>query len=147
MISAGIVCAGGSDAPIETSNPFQGIYDAMFRCKENTPVSECFNIEERLSFPVALQLYTLNGAFAAKEENYLGEIRPTYAADFVILEFDVIADASKLLAENLVQSVWVNGKEMYSPSQNPNLLAAISNRTNPSAPGKNGKIRICKCCR
>jgi predicted amidohydrolase YtcJ len=24
MIDAGIVCAGGSDAPIETSNPFQG---------------------------------------------------------------------------------------------------------------------------
>ncbi|ETV94660.1 hypothetical protein, variant 1 [Aphanomyces invadans] len=56
MIDAGIVCAGGSDAPIETSNPFQGMYDAMHRTAPLDDPLEC------LSFPHALQLYTLNSA-------------------------------------------------------------------------------------
>ena len=28
---SGVWCAGGSDAPIESCNPWTGIYDAMFR--------------------------------------------------------------------------------------------------------------------
>ncbi|KAH9111792.1 hypothetical protein LEN26_013388, partial [Aphanomyces euteiches] len=54
MIKAGIVCAGGSDAPIETSNPFQGMYDAIHRSAPLDDPQEC------LTFTQALQLYTLN---------------------------------------------------------------------------------------
>ena len=30
----GIICAGSSDAPVETANPLQGIFDAMTRFSE-----------------------------------------------------------------------------------------------------------------
>ena len=28
---SGVVCAGGSDAPVEPAEPMKGIYDAIFR--------------------------------------------------------------------------------------------------------------------
>ncbi|KAE9119513.1 hypothetical protein PF005_g8287 [Phytophthora fragariae] len=71
MLENGVACAGGSDAPIETCNPFQGIYDAIYRHKLNRP-QDVFLPEEQLSFDEALALYTKGGAFAAMEEDALG---------------------------------------------------------------------------
>lgn len=31
LMTEGIICAGGSDSPVENWNPFWGIYDAVFR--------------------------------------------------------------------------------------------------------------------
>ncbi|CAM9595850.1 unnamed protein product [Discosporangium mesarthrocarpum] len=31
LLQAGVVCAGSSDAPVETQNPLKGMYDAVFR--------------------------------------------------------------------------------------------------------------------
>ncbi|EGZ24670.1 hypothetical protein PHYSODRAFT_554756 [Phytophthora sojae] len=131
MLENDVVCAGGSDAPIETCNPFQGIYDAIYRYKPNQP-QDVFLPEEQLSFDQALALYTKGGAFAAMEEDALGEIAPGFRADFVVLRRDVTQDHAALVSRDLVESVWVNGKKSYHNS----LL-----------PGKNGPMRVCRCCR
>ena len=40
---AGIVCAGGSDAPVEAPEPMKGIYDAIYRpIGERVPGHEVF---------------------------------------------------------------------------------------------------------
>ncbi|KAG2523664.1 hypothetical protein BBO99_00003583 [Phytophthora kernoviae] len=112
MLENGVACAGGSDAPIETCNPFQGIYDAIYRHKPNRP-EDVLLPEEQLSFAEALSLYTRGGAFAAMEENYLGQIAPGFCADFVVLRQDVTEDHAALVAPDLVESVWVNGRKTY----------------------------------
>ncbi|OQR92014.1 hypothetical protein ACHHYP_04127 [Achlya hypogyna] len=140
MQAAGIVCAGGSDAPIETSNPFQGLYDALYRAAPGT-TNFLDAPEQRLSFPEALQLYTLNGAFAAKEEHQLGQLDVGFLADFVVLNHDVVADAIKLLAPDILHSVFVHGRKRHDGGTAPKLPVA------PGLPGRNGKIRICRCCR
>ena len=151
MLDNGVVCAGGSDAPIETCNPFQGIYDAIFRAKPSDPDS-VFLPEQRLSFPEALALYTRNGAYAAMSEQSLGSLAVGFKADFVVLQHDVSVDPSKLLEPNLVQSTWVNGKKTFEASgaaENNSIEGGGGAPLDPSGtqmPGKNGRIRICRCC-
>ncbi|RHY43518.1 hypothetical protein DYB38_006232 [Aphanomyces astaci] len=135
MTRAGVVCAGGSDAPIETSNPFQGMYDAMHRRAPLDDPRECF------AFPHALQLYTLN------EEARLGELAPGFQADFVVVKYDLVAnDASKLLANDLLQRVFVQGIERYNATTRPPVSSPLAIQAS-GLPGKNGQIRICRCCR
>lgn len=61
-----VYVAGGSDAPIESPNPFTGIYDAMFRTNkkriksaESEEAEIIFKPEECLSFSQALWVYTV----------------------------------------------------------------------------------------
>lgn len=62
---SGVYVAGGSDAPIESPNPFTGMYDAMFRTNKNRLKSSegdaeiVFKPEECLSFSQALWIYTI----------------------------------------------------------------------------------------
>ncbi|ETO61853.1 hypothetical protein F444_20183 [Phytophthora nicotianae P1976] len=110
MLDNGVTCAGGSDAPIETCNPFQGIYDAIYRHKPNRP-EDVFLPEEQLSFHEALALYTKGAAFAAMQDNVLGQISPGFYADFVVLRKDVSEDHAALVMPGLVESICVAGKK------------------------------------
>ncbi|EQC39539.1 hypothetical protein SDRG_02976 [Saprolegnia diclina VS20] len=142
MMDHGILCAGGSDAPIETSNPFQGLYDAMHRAAPGTS-NFLDSPAQQLTFASALQLYTLNGAFAANAETRLGHLDAGFYADFVVLNHNVATDATKLLAPDVLHSVYVHGIKRHERDGNapPNLPPA------PGLPGRNGKIRLCRCCR
>lgn len=145
MVARGIVCAGGSDAPIETCNPLQGIYDAVYRHKPGQP-QDAFLPHEALSFAQALSLYTTNGAFAAMEEQRLGRLAPGFHADFVVLQSDVTQDHAALLDVDVVRSVYVSGRRTYAAGQ-----ATVEDPrfdfTQSSLPGKNGAhVRICRCC-
>lgn len=148
MLNNGIVCAGGSDAPIETSNPFQGIFDAIYRHKPDQP-DDVFLPEEALTFNEALSIYTRSGAFAAMEETRLGQLAPGYRADFVVLRADVTEDHKALLRQDLVDSVWIDGVASYQfdhdGASQPSLQAHDLSQS--SLPGKNGSIRLCYCCR
>ena len=146
LLGSGVVCAGGSDAPIETCNPFRGMYDAIYRYKPDH-LEGVFLPEERLTFDEALALYTKGGAFAAMAENTLGQIAPGFCTEFVVLRSDVTQDHSALMSSNLVSSVWVNGKQTYQSKSH--LAVAIESQPdfNNSVflPGKNGHLRLCQC--
>lgn len=147
MLARGIVCAGGSDAPIETCNPFQGIYDAIYRHKPGQP-HDVFLPDEALTFAQALALYTTNGAFAASEETRLGQLAPGFLADFVVLRRDVSTDHDALLDPDVVESVYVQGSRTYEfdPAARTSSEQAFD-FTQSSLPGKNGQhVRICRCC-
>lgn len=146
MIKSGIVCAGGSDSPIETCNPFQGMYDAIYRHKPGQP-QDVFLPEEKLTFDEALEIYTKNGAYAAMEETRLGQLTPGYLADFVVLQKDVTQDHSALLEPDLVRSVWIGGAKTYAFDPEANAKDPAFDFSQSSLPGKNGPhVRICRCC-
>lgn len=149
LMNSNIICAGGSDAPIENCNPFQGIYDAMFRCEPGQMSEEFLNHEECLSFVEALLMYTKNGAFTVMDEHHLGEIKSTFKADFVVLQEDVTEDHSKLRNTNLVDSVWVDGIERFNANEN--RFEEVESNFNlqfrkSDLGGKNGRIGFCPCC-
>jgi len=140
LIDSNVVCAGGSDSPVETVNPFQGMYDAMYRAP---PGQSCnFLPHEKLTFEEALQIYTKNAAYAAGQENKLGSLSVGYFADFIVLPLDVVHDPNLLLKVKPSQ-VWVNGVRRTPLDTN----IEETNISGLYAEGKNGRIRVCTCCR
>ncbi|OGO11277.1 MAG: hypothetical protein A2Y53_03350 [Chloroflexi bacterium RBG_16_47_49] len=79
----------GSDAPVESPNPFWGIHAAVTRRQaDGTPSADGWYPEQRLNVTEALQAYTTGPAFAAGKENVLGRLAPGYLADLIVLNDD-----------------------------------------------------------
>jgi len=84
LLQAKVPLAFGSDAPIETLNPWEGLFAAITR-KQNLWEPPFFP-EEKLEIKEALKAYTQGAAFAAFEEGQIGELTPGKWADFLVLK-------------------------------------------------------------
>lgn len=90
QLDAGAVLAFGSDAPVESPNPFWGLYAAVTRRRaDGTPGPDGWYPQERLDMQAALQAYTLGAAYAAGMEDRLGHLTPGCLADLIVLEKDL----------------------------------------------------------
>jgi hypothetical protein len=79
----------GSDAPVESANPFWGLHAAVTRQRSNgEPGPDGWHPEQRLSLSEALAAYTLNPARACGLGNIYGKIAPGYLADLIVLPRD-----------------------------------------------------------
>lgn len=88
IMDHGVICCGGSDAPIEPVDPILGIYAAVTRCDLSGQPSGGWHPAEKLTVAEALTLFTKNAAYAAYEEDYKGQLKPGMLADFVVLDRD-----------------------------------------------------------
>jgi hypothetical protein len=89
QLEHGAVLAFGSDAPVESPNPFWGIHAAVTRHRaDGTPGSQGWYPAQRLSVAEAFQAYTAGAAYAAGMEDRLGRLAPGYWADLLVLEAD-----------------------------------------------------------
>ncbi len=112
LLDAGANLAFGSDAPIEVSDPFLGLYAAVTRRSEidGAPGPEGWYPEQRLTLIEALGAYTLGAAYAAGLEQQLGLLAPGYYADLVELDRDIFKLPPPALLETQVVRVMVNGE-------------------------------------
>ena len=79
--------AFGSDAPVESPNPFWGLHAAVTRQRINgKPGPSGWYPDQRITLEQALHAYTYGPAFAAGLEKKLGKLLPGYFADMNILE-------------------------------------------------------------
>jgi predicted amidohydrolase YtcJ len=92
------ILAFGSDAPVESPDPFAGLYAAVTRRRaDGSPGSDGWYPSQRISRWQALQAYTLGPALAAGVENHVGKLSPGYFADLLVLEQDpFVCDAGQL---------------------------------------------------
>ncbi|UOR11920.1 amidohydrolase [Halobacillus amylolyticus] len=111
LLDAGIVCAGGSDAPIEEINPLLGIRAAVDRRASYD--NQVYQTEERLSVYEAISLYTKGSAYAIGREDLQGMIETNFVADFTILDRDLFALKPHELADAMVTMTVVDGEIMY----------------------------------
>jgi predicted amidohydrolase YtcJ len=86
QLKYGAALAFGSDAPVESPNPFWGIHAAVTRQQEDGPASRAWYPEQRLSISEALQAYTIGAAYAAGREHEQGRLSPGFLADLVVLD-------------------------------------------------------------
>jgi len=103
--------AFGSDAPVESPNPFWGIHAAVTRRRQDgSPGPNGWYPEQRLTLPDALHAYTTGAAFAARMEKYLGTLTPGYLADLLVLDEDpFITDIDNLFTLKPIGTM-VNGE-------------------------------------
>ncbi len=114
LLEYGIKCCGGSDAPVDTPNPFNGIYAAVTRKKlDNTP-EDGWLPKQKISVWDAIRLYTHGAAFAEYQEHQKGLLNPGYLADFILLDKDPFRISPEELINIQVQKTYLGGKEVYS---------------------------------
>lgn len=107
----------GSDAPVESPNPFWGLHAAVTRQnRDMQPGGDGWYGEQRLSVYDAIACYTREAAYAAGMESKLGRIKAGYLADMIILEQDPFKLSPEKLWEiepvaTMVGGDWVYGEE------------------------------------
>ncbi len=85
----GASMAFGSDAPVESPNPFLGLHAAVTRRRpDGQPGLAGWHPEQKLSLDEALNRFTVGPAFATNQEKRLGRLTPGYLADLIILDQD-----------------------------------------------------------
>jgi predicted amidohydrolase YtcJ len=79
----------GSDAPVESPNPFLGLHAAVTRCRvDGSPATDGWYPEQRLTVGESLEAFTSGAAYAAGMDHYLGRLSVDYLADLIVLEID-----------------------------------------------------------
>ncbi len=87
---AGVLIAGGSDAPIQSANPFVGMYAAVTRkCEDSQPAGGYFP-ENSITREQALLAYTIQGSYAVFADKTRGSLEPGKNADLAILDRDIL---------------------------------------------------------
>lgn len=85
----GAALAFGSDAPVESPNPFWGLYAAVTRRRpDGSPGPDGWIPQEKLTLAEALTAYTEGPAYAAGLEAESGRLTPGFWADLILLETD-----------------------------------------------------------
>jgi len=89
QIDHGAVLAFGSDAPVESPNPFWGLHAAVTRRRlDGSPGPDGWYPEQRLSLLEALRGFTYGPAYTARIDDRLGKLAPGYLADLLVLDQD-----------------------------------------------------------
>ena len=91
LARAGATLVSGSDLPVESCDPFLGIYAAVTRKNLRGEPAGGWLAEERMSRDAALRSYTLDAAYAAFEEETHGSIAASKSADFIVIDRDVLS--------------------------------------------------------
>lgn len=89
QLNHGAPIAFGSDAPVESPNPFLGLHAAVTRRRaDGSPSADGWYPEQKLTLAEALSAYTLGAAYAANAEHRLGKLAENYLADLIVLDQD-----------------------------------------------------------
>ena len=113
QLDFGARLALGSDAPVESPNPFWGLHAAVTRRRaDGSPSPDGWYPEQKLTLSQAWEGYTLGPAYAAGMETRLGRLAPDHLADLIVLELDPFTcDPDDLLtmqpAATMVNGEWV----------------------------------------
>ncbi len=92
LLDSGAHLAFGSDAPVESPNPFWGLHAAVTRCRMNgEPQAQGWRPTQRIPLIEALKSFTTGPAYAAGLENHLGKLCMGYLADLIVLDSDPFA--------------------------------------------------------
>jgi predicted amidohydrolase YtcJ len=114
QIQRGAVLALGSDCPVETLDPLQGLHAAVTRRRaDGSPGPEGWYPAQRLSLAEALRGYTMGPAYAAGMQDRLGTLSPGSLADLTVLDRDLFAiDAMEILHAQVLATV-TGGRFVY----------------------------------
>jgi len=112
LYDAGALIAGGSDWGVSTFNPFEAMEHGITRCEARG--REPLLPEQALTLQTVVDAYTINAAFALKQERTTGSLEPSKRADFIVLDRDIFAIDPFDLHETRVLSTYLDGREVYA---------------------------------
>jgi predicted amidohydrolase YtcJ len=110
LAKAGTTIVFGSDAPIETPDPFKAIQAAVTRQRGDNP--ESFYPKERMNIKQAVRAYTSDAAYASGREKVLGTLEPGKLADFICLSDDLFQVRADEIGRLKVKRTFIGGREI-----------------------------------
>ena len=113
IAAAGGVLAFGSDAPVESPDPFAGLAAAFTRQDAAGAPFGGWRADESVSREDALLGFTHGGAYAGFAEDRFGRLAPGLWADFVIVDRDPFLATPAELRQTRVLQTWVGGERAY----------------------------------
>ena len=114
QLEMGATLAFGSDAPVESPNPFWGLHAAVTRQRpDGKPGAAGWFPEQKLAFHDALQGFTVGASFAAGTEKKTGKLSPGYLADLILCDIDPYHCEAHQLRDITPRTTMVAGKWVY----------------------------------
>lgn len=113
LMDRGFICGGGSDSPVDSADPFLGIYTAVARKLPDDPKEGGYLPDEKLSNFDAIRLYTTEAARVLGQEDRRGMIAPGHFADFTIVDRDLERLPEDEIMETNVLMTVVDGDVQY----------------------------------
>jgi len=110
LMKTGAIIANGTDAPVEDVDPIASYYASVSRKLADGQV---FFPDQRMSRMEALKSYTINGAYAAFEEENRGSLKPGKYADITVLSKDILKVPEDEIPSARVVYTIVGGKVLY----------------------------------
>jgi predicted amidohydrolase YtcJ len=87
LLKSGAMVVFGSDAPIETLDPWRGIHAAV--CRKRVGSKESWYPEEKVTVAEAVSGFTCWASYASYEENLKGSIEAGKLGDMVVISQDI----------------------------------------------------------
>jgi predicted amidohydrolase YtcJ len=105
--------AFGSDWPVVTLNPWEGVQTAVTRQTSEGKPESGFVPSERLSVAEAVAAYTLGAAFAGRREKTEGSLESGKAADLIIVSQNIFEIDRHRIDKTEVLTTIVGGRVVY----------------------------------
>jgi predicted amidohydrolase YtcJ len=116
LLRSGTRLAAGSDWPVSSPDPLQGIHVAVNRLAPDGDGAPVFLPGERLSLTDALTAYTAGSAYVNHLDD-TGRIQVGALADLVVLDRDPFDGPTAEIAETGVALTYVGGEAVYAAQE------------------------------
>jgi predicted amidohydrolase YtcJ len=103
----------GTDFPVEDISPYKTFFAAVVRQDGKNFPAGGFQTENALSREETLRGMTIWAAKAAFEEKEKGSLEKGKAADFVIMDTDLMNCDVKNILKATVNQTYINGKSVF----------------------------------
>jgi predicted amidohydrolase YtcJ len=113
LVRAGATLAAGSDWPVSSPAPLEGIHVAVNRKGPGTADDRVFLPEQRIDLTTALAAYTAGSAHVNGLDD-AGSLRAGNLADLVVLDRDVFTAPPEDIASARVERTYVGGRLVHA---------------------------------
>lgn len=111
LMDSGAVICNGTDAPVERVDPIPVFHASVTRRLDD---GTTFFPDQAMTRMEALKSYTINGAYAAFQEDVLGSLTPGKLADITVLSKDILTVPEEEIPTTEVVYTIVGGEVKYS---------------------------------
>lgn len=114
IANTGAMLAFGSDAPVESPDPFAGLAAAFTRTDKDGQPFGGWRPQEAVSREQALAAFTANASYAGFGEGRFGKLVVGERADFVLVDQDPLLATPEQLRQTRIKETWVGGRRVYA---------------------------------
>ncbi|OIQ75631.1 N-substituted formamide deformylase precursor [mine drainage metagenome] len=113
LLDSGARLSFGSDWPVSTPSPFEGLPTAVHRRNAKGEPAEGWLMHEAITLDEALAAYTSGVAFQAGYENEWGSLADGMSANFLVLAQDPRQTAIDQIANLAIEATYLRGQAIF----------------------------------